>query len=73
MPPLQFYADTPEEKYYRKRGQRNEVKYFYDKESVIAFLFDKDLFGWEVRSYIIEEPWSQMTQFKIELYRFNCP
>lgn len=68
------WVASPEDEYYcsKKLHPAKEVKYFHDKDEVIAFLFDKDLFGWEVRSWELNDAWNEYTQLHIDLYRFNC-
>lgn len=44
----------------------------YNKEEILPFLFDKDVFGWEVKSWDIDSDWGLYTRIRIELYRFNC-
>lgn len=74
LPPIKVWVASPEDEYYckKKLHPSSEVKHFWDKEEVIAFLFDKDVFGWEVRSWDLNENWSEVTEFYIDLYRFNC-
>ena len=53
LPPIKVWVASPEDEYYcpKKLHPSSEEKYFYDKEEVITFLFDKDLFGWEVKGW----------------------
>ena len=74
LPPMPTWVVSPEDEYYcsKKLHPASEIKHFHDKEQVISFLFDNDLFGWEVRSWDINESWNEYVQLNIELYRFNC-
>lgn len=50
----------------------NKITSFFSAEETIQFLSDKELFGWEVKSWDINDSWNEYTQLHIELYRFNC-
>lgn len=45
---------------------------FYQPDEVLTYLFDKDVFGWEVQSYSIELlSDTGCTTMRIELYRMK--
>ena len=44
---------------------------FFSKDDVVGFLFDKDLFGWKVRDWSVNQYAYKMDEINITLYRFN--
>jgi hypothetical protein len=66
-------VDSPEDRYYYKPPKlTHETKFFYNKEELVCFLFDKDIFGWEVKEWNITDFVMNATEMTIKLYRFNC-
>ena len=49
-----------------------EVKNIFEKKDAICYLFDKDIAGWELGKWDVDEPFSNFKRIRIELYRFNC-
>lgn len=48
LPPFRTWVATREDEYYlpKKLHSSMDVKCFYNKEDTIAFLSDRELFGW---------------------------
>ena len=71
--PIKTWVASPEDEYYLKNKlhPEPETKTFFNKEEVIAFLYDKDCFGWEVKSWKVSDKWGEVMQCHIELYRIN--
>lgn len=44
---------------------------FWQTEDVLTYLFDRDVFGWEVQSYSIELLYTDIRRMRIELYRMK--
>ena len=44
---------------------------FFSKDDAFGFLFDKDLFGWKVRDWSVNQYAYKMDEINITLYRFN--
>ena len=72
---LRYFVPDREDQYYLRRFLQPPIqtRQFYDKNDVIEFLADKDLFGWEIRSWNFEQSFSKFVEVKIELYRINVP
>lgn len=52
-------------------SEQCENKTFYDADDVIAFLFDKDLFGWKVESWNFTTKSLSPMDVDIRIYKFN--
>lgn len=69
--PLKLWADGPDEIPYKEIAPQKETWVSHNKEEAISFLFDKDVFGWEIKSWEFNLSDFGTTAFTIELYRFN--
>ena len=52
-------------------SDQREYKLFYDADDVIAFLFDKDLFGWKVEHWNFNTQYYPPMNVDIRIYKFN--
>lgn len=44
--------------------------YFHEKDEVIEFLSNKELFGWEVKGYDFLTEWNKYIQLRIDLFKY---
>lgn len=44
---------------------------FWQTEEVLTYLFDRDVFGWEVQSYSTKLLYTDIRKMRIELYRMK--
>ena len=72
LPPLDISPYDPDERpYVRPRCNAKEYATMVGKEEIIPFLFDKDIYGWEVKGWDVDEDWGERPRIRIDLYRFN--
>ena len=46
-----------------------EFRTFTDSEEIIPFLFEREVFGWQVKEWNIEERWTSVSTMDIQLFR----
>lgn len=71
LQPVRCWKPEPEDEYYNRARDRKTYYTFMDRDEVTAFLFDKDVFGWEVSEWSIDDLAEYFTTMTIKLYRFN--
>lgn len=64
-----MFDDTPRE--YKPLGITFETMYFHEKDAVIGFLSDKEIFGWEVKGYDFLTEWNKYIQLRIDLFKYD--
>ena len=73
LQPIRCWKPEPEDVYYNRthNPEPKAIHTFMDRDEVTAFLFDHDLFGWEVSEWRVEDLAEYFTTMTIKLYRFN--
>lgn len=49
----------------------HNVQHFFSADETIEYLSTKELFGWEVKSYNINNSWCRFEEMNIVLYRIE--
>ena len=70
--PIRCWNQEPEDVYYnRPRNPEPRIYTFMDRDEVTAFLFDHDIWGWEVSDWRVDDLAEYCPMMTINLYRFN--